>query len=574
MKRGKQKTNSFTDTDVQQHIDTEAKLGDQTGGARGKQDEKQSQPQPTREAPSEKQEEKKQKKSQADIVVDILLDEATDVFVSPDGTPFVRLPKEDHHEIIGLNSNDIRSWLSWKLYDSMGKVASPSAIGASLNVLRGKALSEEIELHNRVAQTKDGDGFWYDLSNEKWQAVRVDKNGWRVVDEPPILFRRYQHQKPQVEPKAEGNFFRILDFVNVDEDKQLLFMVYVLSCFLPDIPHPVALYTGPKGSAKTTAASIVRRVVDPSQIETFSYPDKAEAMQILSHNWMATFDNISSVPAWLSDTLCRACTGAGDSKRQLYSDDDDVIYSFRRCVSLTSISSVADMPDLLDRSVTFELQRISPQERLSEQELLAELEMEMPGILGGAFDVLVEAIRIRPHIELEELPRMADFALWGAAIAVALGYTQEQFIESYEADIRDRNLDVVETHPVGAAIQALMEDKVEWEGTATELLSELNQVALVNGIDTEQEDWPKTSVWLARRMNEVSTDLQQIGITITHNREPNKRTTKIISEVTEQNGEQLTAELDDVTFDSLRLIDDEELLDDLEVEIDLEDIAF
>jgi hypothetical protein len=464
-------------------------------------------------------EQEPKKKSQADAVVEVLLEEATEVFTTPDGIPFVRLPVDKHHEIIPLNGADMKSWLGWRVYQNSGQVPGNSVLGAALNVVRGKAIAEVRELHNRVAPADGGDGLWYDLSNENWQAVRVDSSGWRLVSDPPILFRRYQHQQPQVKPQSGGDFSRILQFVNVSEDKQLLFMVYVLSCFLPGIAHPVALFTGPKGSAKTTAAAIIRRLVDPSQIETFSYPSqKQEVIQKLSHNWMAIFDNISSVPTWFSDVLCRASTGAGDSKRQLYSDDDDVIYSYRRCVGLTSITSAADMPDLLDRSVTFELQRISPQQRLSEQDLFARLDAAMPQILGGGLDVLAEAIRIKPHVELHELPRMADFAEWGAAIAVALGYTQEQFMEAYEADIKDRNRDVVESHPVGAAVKAFMQDQDQWEGTASELHAELERVAATNRIDVENKQWPNAANWVKRRLDEVSTDLQEIGITITHDR--------------------------------------------------------
>ena len=511
--------------------------------------------------------EQKAKRSQADRVVEMVLEETTDVFTTPEGTPFVQLPVEHHHEVVALNSADMKSWLGWKIYQKSGRVPGNSVLAAALNVVRGKAIAEVKELHNRVAPADDNDGFWYDLSNQSWHVVRVDSSGWELVSDPPILFRRYQHQKPQVKPQPGGDFSRILDFVNVSEDKQLLFMVYVLSCFLPTIAHPVALFTGPKGSAKTTAASIIRRLVDPSQIETFSYPSqKQEVIQKLSHNWMAVFDNISSVPTWLSDVLCRASTGAGDSKRQLYSDDDDVIYSYRRCVGLTSITSAADMPDLLDRSVTFELQRISPKQRLSEQELFARLDAAMPQILGGGLDVLAEAIRIKPQVELDELPRMADFAEWGAAIAMALGHTQQQFMEAYEADIRDRNRDVVESHPVGAAVKAFMQNLQQWKGTASQLHAELERTAATNRIDVESKQWPKAANWVKRRLDEVRTDLQEIGITITYDRAAGSgdRIIRLSCCTDTEMGNDL-----DSGLELSQLIDDELMEDDL-----LDEIAF
>ena len=93
---------------------------------------------------------------------------------------------------------------------------------------------------------------------------------------------------------------------------------------------------------------------------------------MLSHHWVAYFDNLSEVPAWLSDILCCAVTGAGFSKRELYSDDDDVTYAFRRCLGLNGINVVATRSDLLDRSILLRLGRIPRERRRGEKELLAD----------------------------------------------------------------------------------------------------------------------------------------------------------------------------------------------------------
>lgn len=509
-----------------------------------------------------------QKKSGADRAVEVLLAETTDIFVTPDGTPFVRLPVNHHSEVLPLNGTTMKSWLGYRVHQLTGSVPTSAALAAALNVIRGQASTQVRELHNRVAPDAGGNGLWYDLTNSTWEAVHIDSSGWRIVAEPPILFRRYQHQLPQVKPQAGGDFTQLLDFVNVSEEKQLLFLVYVLSCFLPDIAHPIALFTGPKGSAKTTAAVIVRRVVDPSQIETFAYPNaKQEVIQKLGHNWMAIFDNISSVPVWFSDVLCRASTGAGDSKRQLYTDDDDVIYAYRRCVGLTSITSAADMPDLLDRSVTFDLQRINSEQRVAEQDLFARLDAALPGILGAACDALSRAMCIKPTITVKSLPRMADFALWGAALAIALGYTQEDFLTAYAADIKDRNRDVVEAHPVGAAVKAFMMQHQQWEGTATELHDELEGVAEENRIDVESRQWPKAASWLKRRLEEVSTDLQEIGITVTHLRAAGSGE-RIIRLTSAMDPVQKRSQTPTSDSPKLRILgDDSELLDDAELDI-------
>ena len=99
-------------------------------------------------------------------------------------------------------------------------------------------------------------------------------------------------------------------------------------------------------------ARMLRRLVDPSSMETLSLPrDQKELVQTLAHHYVAMFDNVDTLQPWQSDMLCRACTGEGFSKRQLFAVDDDIIYSFRRCVGLNGINIAATRADLLDRSI-------------------------------------------------------------------------------------------------------------------------------------------------------------------------------------------------------------------------------
>ena len=78
---------------------------------------------------------------------------------------------------------------------------------------------------------------------------------------------------------------------------------------------------------------------------------------------MSSFDNVSYISDEHSDTLCRAVTGGRDTKRKLYEDDEDIIYSYKRIISLNGIVNAATKPDLLDRGLIIELDSISKQER-------------------------------------------------------------------------------------------------------------------------------------------------------------------------------------------------------------------
>jgi hypothetical protein len=115
---------------------------------------------------------------------------------------------------------------------------------------------------------------------------------------------------------------------------------------------------GEQGAAKTRSQEVVKMLVDPSQLKTLTFPkDGNELAQKLAHNYIAYFDNVSYIPDWISDELCRGTTGTGFSKRQLYTDDD-VIYNFKRCIGFNGINLGAIRADLFDRGLIYELERI------------------------------------------------------------------------------------------------------------------------------------------------------------------------------------------------------------------------
>jgi hypothetical protein len=288
------------------------------------------------------------------------------------------------------------------MHEERGKAPNSEALSSALNVLEGMACFDGAthDLQNRVAYHEDA--IWYDLTDERWRAIRIVGDGWQIRNDPPILFVRYGHQKPQVEPIGGGDIHKVFDFIPVSgSGPRLLLLVYLVACLVPDIPHPVPILHGPQGSGKTTAFRILRRLIDPSSVETLSFPrDNAELVQNLSHHWCPYFDNVTKLPVWQSDVLCRTVTGEGFTKRQLYTDDEDVVYSFRRCVGLNGINIAATKPDLLDRAILVGLDRIGTSARRTETDLRTEFEKARPYILGGMLDTLSRAMCLLPEVNL------------------------------------------------------------------------------------------------------------------------------------------------------------------------------
>ena len=276
------------------------------------------------------------------------------------------------------------------------------------------------------------------------------------------------------------------------------------------------IFYGEKGAAKSTACKLLKRVIDPSELDTLTMPKNLDNMIVnLSKHWFLPFDNVSSISDDISDILCRAITGDGIQKRKLYSDNDDCIYKFQKCIALNGINNVATKPDLLDRAILIELSRIKEENRKELTALENEFEKDLPFILGGIFNVLSKAMNIYENISLDKLPRMADFCRWGYAIGEALGNFGNQFLEEYKNNINSQNIEVLNSDTVADLIIKFMNTKVnsaEWEGKVSELYSELLKLKDCEYSGFKSFDFPKQPNVLSRRLNGIKSNLETVGI--------------------------------------------------------------
>jgi hypothetical protein len=128
------------------------------------------------------------------------------------------------------------------------------------------------------------------------------------------------------------------------------------------------------------------------------------------------------------------------------------------------------------------------------------------------FSALSEAMKIYPYVELKQLLRMADFSKWGYAISEALGYGGDTFIDALQVNESRKNEETIIANPIAAAVKDFMSSRNKWEGTITTLLDRLSTVAVQLKLDTRTGSWPKASNALSRRLREIKSDLEFIGI--------------------------------------------------------------
>lgn len=409
--------------------------------------------------------------------------------------------------------------MSFFYRENTEKTLTKDAAGATITYYAAKARrdGEAVELFNRVGE-KDG-RFYYDLMNNR--VVELSAGSWRIIP-APVMFRAFSHQQPQPDPLPGGDPWRLFDFIRVPDENRLLVLVAVITCFIPRINHPALAISGPQGSGKSFAQSIVKQIVDPSSMILSMMPRKVEELPLLlSRNHMTGIDNQSSFNGEVADLLCAAITGGVLEKRVLHTDSEMIAVKVPGIITYSAITSVSDRPDLHERTVRIVLDRIPPQERRTEKAIWKEFNAALPSILGGVFDVLAKAMTIHPDIEeqLHELPRMADFATWGYAIAEALGGRGNEFLLAYTGNASMATADLLEHNTFFSAIvQGMERPEGIKPGTFAEVLFELRKIVDPEGeknnfkaLDKDYS-FPKSPQGFRGKLERLKIPLEDLGI--------------------------------------------------------------
>jgi hypothetical protein len=239
---------------------------------------------------------------------------------------------------------------------------------------------------------------------------------------------------------------------------------------------------GGQGSAKSTLAQVARKIVDPNAVPLLGRPNsERDLIAIAKGNHILAFDNLSGVNAAFADEICRLATGGGLGGRQLYTDADLAMFDAQRPVILNGIPDLANRGDLADRSICLSLPTIPPSQRKLEKAMWSRFETALPVIFAGLLDAMVEGLRRWEMLEARadageiELPRMADFALWGMAVAPAFGWTEDDFLAAYARNRSDSEQHVVEASALAESLIDLLKVRGEFTGTATQLLIEIRK---------------------------------------------------------------------------------------------------
>ena len=458
--------------------------------------------------------------TQADILLTLAAERYT-LGRTPAGEPYA-VPKGGPYiaRMLRGGQHSLRAELAAAFHAATGRAASNSALADAMLAIEGQAQTgPATELYLRTAPDGNG-GILVDLGHEDGATVHITPGGWEIVyPRSGPLFRRTEVTGPLPMPERGGDVEMLRGLVNVSDERWPLLLGWLVAAYVPDIPHPVALFVGEQGTAKTTTGRMLVDLVDPSAAPLRAMPRDEQSWAVAAAaSWVVGIDNVSAISPWLSDAMCRAVTGEALVSRRLYTDTELSVLRFRRVLLLTSIDTGSLRGDLADRMLTIDLHPIPDHQRRTDRQVAQDYAAARPAILGALFDLVAAVLAALPRARenLTERPRMADFAEILAALDDVLGTNA---LKTYLTDRDQVAADLIDDDPVASAVRDIVRERGGWKGEIATLFELVDARAPA----IRPRWWPKTPGVFSGYLNRAAPALRKIGIEIERKRIKGKR---------------------------------------------------
>jgi hypothetical protein len=456
--------------------------------------------------------------STASKVIELVTKKGELCFDEDSGKAYFTVEMKGGLTTLALDSLAFADWLSDAYYRFS---ASENAKGVCVNeqvikqvrfTLSGMAKYDGIrqKVYLRTADSKGGHYLF--IGNEAQQVIEVLPSGWQILDHSPVKFWQPRTMKPLPVPQKNGSISKLWEYVNVKDDDRLLVLAWLLESLRTETPNPILFLTGGQGCAKSSSQKRLRELIDHNAAPLRGAPKSVDDVFVAAeNNWLVSLENMSNLSGPMQDALCVLATGGGFATRALYTNAEESVINVKRPIIMNGISHVITAQDLTDRSIQVELHRV---DYIEEAVMNKKWAVDAPSIMGGLMDLFVKTLAQLPKVKLKKLPRMADFARLGEAMAQALESENGHFMSLYTANRSNSIGRAMESSPVAIALCEMVEQQqsrspVVFHGTVKSLLDHLAQ------FKHDSDGWPKSAKGLGDALRRQLPALAECGIDVT-----------------------------------------------------------
>lgn len=365
-----------------------------------------------------------------------------------------------------------------------------------------------VSINHRVAGSLNRRIAYY-LADDQRRTVVVEPDRWKIVVKAKEKFVKREADLPQVRPTRGGNCLTLLrPYVNLSDDDFKLLVIWLIQAFSRESSHYALVISSAKGTGKSTLTKLLRALIDPSLSDASLTPSNdGDLKNLLANTFMACFDNTAAMKENYSNILCAAITGTKEAKRKLYTDCDQVILNLHNVVVLNGIDIVPYKSDLAERTLLFELQRITADKRITDHNFWSSFQADKPAILGAIFDTLQKAMQILANLQVEELERMADAYQEMVAIALALDIPQAEFERIFKANKDKLSAAYVQNNPFIEFVVSYVGHRKRINEPAQKLYADMYEYK-GNGY----HHFPDSASALSKKLNQERDALEDAGV--------------------------------------------------------------